>query len=223
MALGKEALIPGNYYHIFNHAVGNELLFRENRNYDFFLEKTEKWITPVCNFLAFCLMPNHFHLLVQIRPFEELEKLFELKLSNKLKQSGSEAFLPDQAKSTKTEELILKFISEQFSHCFNSYVQSYNKTYRRMGALLKEGFQRKRIDSDEYLKEVICYIHCNPVKDKLSLLPEDWQHSSYNSILNTDYKSVIKISGSDVISLFENKENLVFVHENYLRKFNESR
>lgn len=222
MALGKEALIPGNYYHIFNHAVGNELLFRENRNYHFFLEKIEKWITPVGNLLAYCLMPNHFHLLLQIRSTEELEKLFELKLLNKLKLTKEESLVTNQMKSAKREKMILKLISEQFSHCFNSYVQAYNKTYKRMGALLKEGFQRKRIDSDEYLKEVICYIHCNPVKDRFSLQPEQWQHSSYNSILNTELKSVINICSSDVISLFENKINFVFVHENYLRKFNES-
>ena len=39
-----EPLIPGNYYHIYNHANGNEQLIREDKNYLFFLLKVKEYI-----------------------------------------------------------------------------------------------------------------------------------------------------------------------------------
>ena len=37
---------PGSFYHIFNHANGRENLFVEEKNYNFFLEKTAFHVMP---------------------------------------------------------------------------------------------------------------------------------------------------------------------------------
>ena len=60
-------LQPDTSYHIFNHANGFENIFRHEANYYFFLEKYWKYIGPVAETYAWCLMPNHFHLVVRIR------------------------------------------------------------------------------------------------------------------------------------------------------------
>ena len=52
------------FYHIFNHANGIENLFRDEGNYVFFLHKVKKYISPHADLLSYCLMPNHFHLLI---------------------------------------------------------------------------------------------------------------------------------------------------------------
>ncbi|KQR72302.1 hypothetical protein ASF92_03145 [Pedobacter sp. Leaf176] len=58
---------PDNFYHIFNHAVGKENLFNYHDNYIFFLSKFDDYVSPIAKTFCYCLMPNHFHILVQIR------------------------------------------------------------------------------------------------------------------------------------------------------------
>ena len=70
-----EPLIPGKYYHIYNHANGNEQLIREDKNYKFFLLKVKEYVVPVAEIFAYCLLPNHFHLLIRIKDEEILTNL----------------------------------------------------------------------------------------------------------------------------------------------------
>lgn len=80
----KNALKPyitDAYYHIYNRGVNKRLIFKEDRDYKIFLSYLSFYLTlqglsrkypskPVNNFaeqldlIAYCLMPNHFHLLV---------------------------------------------------------------------------------------------------------------------------------------------------------------
>lgn len=62
-----QPLLPDTSFHIYNHANGFENIFREAENYRFFLEKYQLHITPIAETYAYCLMPNHFHLVIRIR------------------------------------------------------------------------------------------------------------------------------------------------------------
>ena len=57
-----------NVYHIYNHAVGNDVLFKTEGNYMHFLTRIEKYLIDNIDIYAYCLLPNHFHLLVRINP-----------------------------------------------------------------------------------------------------------------------------------------------------------
>lgn len=59
-----------HYYHIYNHANGFENLFVDDGNFNFFLLRTEKYILPSSDLLAYCLLPNHFHFLIKTRDSE---------------------------------------------------------------------------------------------------------------------------------------------------------
>ena len=63
---------PNTYHHVYNHAIGHENLFRNEGNYEYFLNKYAEYLFPVCQTYAYCLMANHFHLLIKIRSEEEL-------------------------------------------------------------------------------------------------------------------------------------------------------
>lgn len=63
--------IPNQYFHIYNRGNNRENIFLEERNYYYFLDLYQKYISPVVFTLAFCLLPNHFHLLVRVKPQEE--------------------------------------------------------------------------------------------------------------------------------------------------------
>jgi putative transposase len=55
-----------NIYHIYNRGNNRESIFFEKRNYFYFLNKIKDHVCNVAELLGYCLMPNHFHLLVYI-------------------------------------------------------------------------------------------------------------------------------------------------------------
>jgi REP element-mobilizing transposase RayT len=67
MARKNVLIIPDHYYHIYNKAVANNLIFIEDRNYIFFISKIQKYVLDSADVLAYCLMPNHYHLIVKIK------------------------------------------------------------------------------------------------------------------------------------------------------------
>lgn len=158
------------YYHIYNHANGDDNLFREGKNYPFFLSKYHLHIDPIAETIAWCLMPNHFHLLVRIKDEVELEQDFP-------KFKTLENLATDEEKELQLSYLL----SKQFSNLFSSYSQSFNKVYQRRGSLFLKNFKRKKIDSQNYLFQLILYIHLNPVKHQFTQQPSAWEWSSYLS------------------------------------------
>jgi REP element-mobilizing transposase RayT len=70
------ALVPSHYYHVYNRGNNGENLFREARNYHYFLELYAAHIEPVADTFAFCLLKNHFHLLVRIKAAHEPSQAF---------------------------------------------------------------------------------------------------------------------------------------------------
>ncbi len=69
--------------------------------------------------------------------------------------------------------------TSHFSHLFNSYTKYFNRFHGRHGALFERPFKRKQIDSDEYLKQAVIYIHNNPVHHSFVSHPIDYPWSSY--------------------------------------------
>lgn len=57
----------GNVYHIYNRGNNRASIFFERENYLYFLEKLRLYFAPESvRIHAYCLMPNHFHLLVEL-------------------------------------------------------------------------------------------------------------------------------------------------------------
>ncbi|HOV11622.1 MAG TPA: hypothetical protein PLT47_06660 [Bacteroidales bacterium] len=60
----------GHIYHIYNQGNNRQQVFFIRENYLFFLKKIETFISPFTDILAWCLMPNHFHLMVYVKQVE---------------------------------------------------------------------------------------------------------------------------------------------------------
>ncbi len=159
-----QKLQPDHIYHIYNHANGYDLLFRKEENYYYFLEKWKKYILPIADTYAYCLMPNHFHFLIRIK---ERKVLLNLNLRGLRNLEG-------------LDDKISSYLSQQFSNLFNGYTKAINKRYNRYGSLFCPRFKRKLIDSESYLYNVLAYIHQNPVWHGFVPREEDWTFSSWH-------------------------------------------
>ncbi len=193
-------LLPSTYYHIYNHANGDDNLFREDKNYPFFLQKYHH-IDPVAETMAWCLMPNHFHLLVKIK--DEVS----------LKQDFPKFETLENLTSEERQLRLSYLLSKQFSNFFSSYSQSFNKVYQRRGSLFLKNFKRKLIGSEAYLFQLIIYIHTNPIKHNFTSNLLDWEWSSYATFA---YNYPLLIT-----ELFGNESNYHKTHLERLSNFKE--
>ncbi len=99
--------------------------------------------------------------------------------------------------------------SQSFSNLFNSYSKAFNKRHNRTGSLFQRPFKRKRITKEDYLRQLVLYIHLNPenhgIIDNFELYP----FSSYASMLSN---KPTNLKRTEVIELFDDKENFIFMH-----------
>lgn len=189
-------LVGESYYHIYNRGVNGENLFKEEKNYDFFLNKYATYIDPIVETYAYCLLKNHFHLLIRTKSENEILSFYNNKNA-------------DRVNKNKTASEI---ISLQFSHLFNSYSQSINKSNNRSGALFERPFRRILVNSDTYFTKLIHYIHYNPQKHDFVSDFKEYQHSSYHSHLS---KKTSKIKREEVINWFGNKSEYINLHNQF--------
>lgn len=141
-------------YHIYNRTFQSTPAFRSDRNYLYFIQKLST-LTALCDILAYCLMPNHFHLLVNI-------------------PQGSPGLSP---LSNQDESPQMQTICRRIGTILSSYTQGFNKHERRTGSLFQPRTKSKQLDIDHAFN-CFHYIHQNPVKDGLVYRMEDWRYSS---------------------------------------------
>ncbi|MCC6726344.1 MAG: hypothetical protein IT258_17685 [Saprospiraceae bacterium] len=220
----KTPLYPGTFYHIFNHAVGFDDLFKNDGNFYYFLEKYEKHIPPIAHTFAYCLMPNHLHLVVRIREVDELLELFATKTK---KPSTGEPILSKEQSLESMDftderrfmealvpplnwEKLLYYISKQFGNLFSAYAQAFNKQQGRKGNLFISNFERIEIDSLQYLKNSILYNHFNPVHHGFVSTPTEWPYSSFNALLDSEPSNFL--CKRETLMLFDGEEGFINAH-----------
>jgi putative transposase len=71
----------GQYYHIYNRGNNRQDIFFERENYLFFLRLVRKYLLETLDVIAYCLMPNHYHLLVRLKKAELSEAMQAFSLS----------------------------------------------------------------------------------------------------------------------------------------------
>jgi putative transposase len=179
--LKETPLVSGQYYHIYNRGNNGENLFREARNYDYFFKLYTRYIYPIADTYAYCLMKNHFHLLVRMKP---------------------EAVVQDWQSFKDCQSY-----SQAFSNLFSTYTKAFNKAYQRTGSLFEKPFHRILIDSDRYFTQLISYIHHNPQKHGFCDDFRSYLYSSYSTIAEQKHsrleqKQIMQWFGN--LSHFEN-------------------
>jgi REP element-mobilizing transposase RayT len=155
---------PNEIYHIYNRRNQKQLVFFNDSNYIFFLEKIRKEWTKYAEILAYCLMPNHFHFMV-VPNANACENVI---------LGGTETHLQ-------------KF-SKTIGNTLSSYTKAINIQNNSRGNLFQKKTKAKNLNdisiNDQFSKRdyaLNCfhYIHQNPKLANLVLLLQDWKYSSY--------------------------------------------
>ncbi len=177
-------LVEGYYYHIYNRGnnKGNNIYIPQN--YEYFLRKYDQYLSVYLETYAYCLLPNHFHLLVMVK-----ENL------------GVDAIALSDG--------IGKIISEQFRRFFITYSQAINKQEGRTGSLFEKNFKRIPIKSERYLIYLVYYIHYNPQRHSIIYDYRKYPHSSFQRIL---LNKPSKLQKQKVLEWFGSKDEYIKFH-----------
>jgi len=199
-------LFHDTYYHIYNRGVNREDVFIEERNYGYFLLLYTKYIQTVAQTFAYCLLKNHFHLLVRIKAEEEIQ------LPQSLDQTLNQTLRVSETLRVSRDSLRVSrdlYPSKKFADFLNAYAKSINKAYGRTGSLFQHPFGRVPITSDRQFFRVIAYIHQNPQKHQFVEDFRQWKYSSYHTILS---EKPTHLQRSTVLEWFGGKEQYVDLH-----------
>jgi len=182
----------GNIYHIYNQGNNRRKIFFNRENYLFFLKKIRTHILPYGDILAYCLMPNHFHLMVLVN---------ETSLDASI-WGATQSCAPNKQSCTPNKKMIS--LNHSLGIILSSYTKAINKEEKSSGSLFRKRTKAECVTcSDEKLSPSfitlngitkiplyeypqICfnYIHQNPVKANLVKKQTDWEFSSAKDYAN---------------------------------------
>ena len=166
----------GHIYHILNQGNNRRKIFFKRDNYLFFIKKIRTHILPYADIIAWCLMPNHFHLMVRI--------------------NSTELIVNPNKKNEK-----LRSINSSIAIMLHSYTRAINKAENTSGSLFRARTKSYCLDKIEtidhiwysdngisiintnhstnyHLQNCFDYIHNNPSAAKLVKCNTDWEFSS---------------------------------------------
>lgn len=189
----------GQFYHVFNRTNNKEPLFKDDDDRFAFLERFPRFISPYMEIFSYCLMGNHFHLLIRVKTIEEITAYIEA-IPPVERKVGEWKFLllPEEEKTTDS------LISSQFVRFFTSYSMYFNTRHSRKGNLFTRRFKRVEIANTAQLQYTVYYIHANPVKHKIKKDFTDYRWSSYQSLMEEENID-IEISFKEVFRWFGGK------------------
>lgn len=161
----------GQIYHVYNRGNNKQTIFFTEENYLYFLRKIRKLILPNCELLAYCLMPNHFHLLIYA---DERTTTVDDKGRNAFSEA-IRRLLSQYTKAVNIQENRTSSLFQQNTKAKLVVGLSYHE--HRGTTTVSRQDARGKIVQDSAINCFI-YIHKNPLEMTNSNLSK-WKFSSY--------------------------------------------
>jgi putative transposase len=201
-------------YHIYNRTVDKKPMFTSDDNYAFFIKQFDKYLSNYIKIYAYCLLGNHFHFMIKVNDLTDLTTFQKLSNLNNDRFNTTDLTTFEKL-SNLNEKTTHDIVSHQFKKFFQSYAMAFNKQQNRVGTLFQTPFKRVRVEDENYLRELVCYINTNAQKHNLVEDFKEWKWSSYNSIVCNKSTKLLK---DDVIGYFNDVENFIYCHQEYAKK-----
>lgn len=209
-------LLYDTYYHIYNRGNNGENIFVQERNYEHFMKLYFKYIDPIAETFAYCLLRNHFHVSLKTKTEEEVRETLKVSTANRRPAKQGNFASKDTSQSRKplgSGSLGSNYLSKKFSDFFNAYAKAINNAYGRTGSLFQHPFGRVPITTDRQFWNVIAYIHQNPQKHKFVKDFRDWKWSSYGIFFS---EKPTKLKRDTVLDWFGGKESYLELHKQWV-------
>lgn len=192
----KEALEPGEVYHVMNKSIAGYKVFNTDDDYTRIIQALEY-------FSIADPLPKFSYFLQRSR---EVGKTFSAYLDQcfpkpkRLTRLVAYCFMP-----THLHLLLVPLtrdgVAKMMSNVLNSYARYFNIKHKRQGRLWSGPFKNVYAGSDEQLWHLTRYVHLNPVTAHLVEKSEDWPFSSYREYITPskvtwplcDYREMLDI------------------------------
>src|SRR3989344_70184 len=165
MALRKQTFVPGEYYHLYNRGTEKRIIFLDEQDYHHFLFlmyicNTEKSITlrsigngeffergeTIIDIGSFCLMPNHFHILIHENKDTYLKYLYSYMHLNPAKLIDSKW----KEKRNKTVTELLEYV---FKYPYSSLKEYESEKFKILNPAVFPVYFKNPIDHKKELFE----------------------------------------------------------------------
>jgi putative transposase len=140
-----------------------------------------------CDVAAFCIMGNHYHIVLKFDVPRKLSKE-ELWQRALLLYPNSRRYIKlwHEKKWQRLEERLFN-LSDFMRNLQAAFAMWYNKTYKRHGTFWADRFKSVLLGDEQSVLDCMLYVELNPVRAGLCTMPETYQASSfYLRSINTD-------------------------------------
>jgi len=147
--------IPGATYHVYCRVSRGEFVFDDDLEEIKFVE-TLREVRDLDGWkvLAWCLLGNHYHLVVKTRAVELWRSMARLQ---------------------------------------GRVSRSHNRRHHFLGRIWQSRYRARVVDTDEYFRQVVAYVHLNPVSAGIVDDPGDYIYSGHREIIGKCEPHVINL------------------------------
>ncbi len=192
------------FYHVISRVVDRRFAFgpEEKEKFRALMRLQEKFTG--CRVVSYCLMCNHFHLLLEVPPMVE-GWLSDDELLKRLSALYSEAFVAGVAKELADARTVvyanagwldeavaaihkrfayrMQDLGEFMKGLLQRFTQWFNRAHSRTGRLWEDRFKSVIVEDGVAAKTISAYIDLNPVRAAMVKDPADYRWSSYGEAI----------------------------------------
>jgi len=185
------------FYHCMSRVVDRQLIFGDVEK-DHFARLMRQY-AHFCGLqiLTFCLMGNHFHLLIEVpkRPdsppadsvlLDRIRAIYPQSFAHQIRNQLADTSLPTAQKDILRQQFWKRMgdLSQYFKELKQRFSQWHNLRHGRRGTLWEERFKSVLIGADgSALTTVAAYIDLNPVRAGLVTNPSLYRWSGYGQAM----------------------------------------
>lgn len=181
-------------YHCISRVVDRRFVLGnpEREHFRMFMRMQENFTG--CRVLSYCIMSNHFHILLEVPPMPE-GGISDGELLKRLSATNTEAFVAvvakelrearTQGREDRVAEIHSRFnyrmhsLSEFMKTLLQRFTRWFNRTHQRSGTLWEERYKSVIVESGIAARTMAAYIDLNPVRAGMVSDPAEYRWSSY--------------------------------------------
>ena len=194
MAPWKDSAVKPAIYHCISRVVDRRFVFgdAEREHFRMFMRMQENFTG--CRVLSYCVMSNHFHVLLEVPRMVE-GGISDGELLKRLSAVHTETFVAGvekeivDARAAGRDERVAEIherftyrmhdLSEFMKTLLQRFTRWFNRTHERSGTLWEERYKSVIVESGVAARTMAAYIDLNPVRAGMVADPAEYRWSSY--------------------------------------------